>query len=227
MSLHDRLTEDLKLAMKARDQLRMDVIRMIKAAVMNKEMEIKKDLDDAEMSRVMTTMIKQRRESVEQFEKGNRAELAAKERQEITILESYLPQALSSEELSTVVDAVYSGNRRSISERDGRGDESRDGPRGRPAGRRQTDQRPRPCQAPIAQPASAILKDDRSPHLCARLTGTGMGILIVDDSPDQQTLLRSILKQGRPYGSPERRICQGGVLPCSTWTAKRRLLRST
>jgi uncharacterized protein len=106
MSLHDRLTEDLKLAMKARDQLRMDVIRMIKAAVMNKEMEIKKDLDDAEMSRVMTTMIKQRRESVEQFEKGSRAELAAKERQEITILESYLPRAFSSEELSTVVDAA-------------------------------------------------------------------------------------------------------------------------
>jgi len=106
MSLHDRLTEDLKLAMKARDQLRMDVIRMIKAAVMNKEMEIKKDLDDAEMSRVMTTMIKQRRESVELFEKGNRAELAAKERQEITILESYLPQALSPEQLSIVVDAA-------------------------------------------------------------------------------------------------------------------------
>jgi uncharacterized protein YqeY len=106
MSLHDRLTEDLKLATKARDQLRMDVIRMIKAAVMIKEMEIKKDLDDAEMSRVMTTMIKQRRESVEQFEKGNRAELAAKERQEITILESYLPQALSPDQLSIVVDAV-------------------------------------------------------------------------------------------------------------------------
>ena len=92
--------------MKARDQLRMDVIRMIKAAVMNKEIEIKKDLDDAEMSRIMTTMIKQRLESVEQFEKGNRAELAAKERQEITILESYLPQVLSPEQLSTVVDAV-------------------------------------------------------------------------------------------------------------------------
>ena len=106
MSLHDRLTEDLKLATKARDQLRMDVIRMIKAAVMNKEMEIKKDLDDAEMSRVMTTMIKQRRESVEQFEKGNRAELAQKERREIAILESYLPQALSSEQLSAVVDSV-------------------------------------------------------------------------------------------------------------------------
>lgn len=106
MSLRDRLTEDLKLAMKARDQLRMDVIRMIKAAVMNKEIEIKKDLDDAEMSRVMTTMIKQRRESVEQFEKGNRAELAAKERLEITVLESYFPQALSSEQLATVVDLV-------------------------------------------------------------------------------------------------------------------------
>lgn len=106
MSLHERLTEDLKLAIKARDQLRMDVIRMIKAAVMNKEMEIKKDLDDAEMSRVMTTMIKQRRESIEQFEKGNRAELAAKERQEITILESYLPQAFSLDQLSVVVDAV-------------------------------------------------------------------------------------------------------------------------
>jgi uncharacterized protein len=106
MSLRDRLTDDLKRAMKARDQLRMDVIRMIKAAVMNKEIEIKKDLDDAEMSRVMTTMIKQRRESVEQFEKGNRAELAAKERMEITVLESYFPQALSSEQLSTIVDAV-------------------------------------------------------------------------------------------------------------------------
>ena len=106
MSLHDWLSEDLKLAMKARDQLRMDVIRMIKAAVMNKEMEIKKDLDDAEMSRVMTTMIKQRRESVEQFEKGNRAELAAKERQEITILESYLPQAFSPDQISNVVDTV-------------------------------------------------------------------------------------------------------------------------
>lgn len=106
MSLHDRLTEDLKLAMKARDQLRMDVIRMVKAAVTNKELELKKDLDDAEMSRVMTTMIKQRRESVEQFEKGNRAELAAKERQEIVILESYLPQAISIEQLSAIVDAA-------------------------------------------------------------------------------------------------------------------------
>jgi uncharacterized protein YqeY len=106
MSLRDRLTEDLKLAMKARDQLRMDVIRMIKAAVMNKEVEMKKDLDDAEMSRIMTTMIKQRKESVEQYEKGQRAELAAKERQEISIIEAYLPKALSPDELDRTVDAV-------------------------------------------------------------------------------------------------------------------------
>ena len=106
MSLRDRLTEDLKQAMKSRDQLRMDVIRMIKAAVLNKEVELKKDLDDAELSRVMTTMIKQRKESVAQFEKGNRAELAAKERQEIAIIEAYLPQALSLDQLTGVVEAA-------------------------------------------------------------------------------------------------------------------------
>jgi uncharacterized protein YqeY len=106
MSLRDRLSEDLKVAKKARDQLRMDVIRMIKAAVLNKEVEMKKDLDDAEMSRIMTTMIKQRKESVEQYEKGQRAELAAKERQEISIIEAYLPKALSSDELIQTVDAV-------------------------------------------------------------------------------------------------------------------------
>ncbi|HEX5647486.1 MAG TPA: GatB/YqeY domain-containing protein [Nitrospira sp.] len=106
MSLRDRLTEDLKLAMKSRDQLRMDVIRMIKAAILNKEVELKKDLDDAEMSRIMTTLIKQRRESVEQFEKAQRTELAEKERKEISIIESYLPQALSLQELETVIASV-------------------------------------------------------------------------------------------------------------------------
>ena len=106
MSLYDRLTEDLKFAMKSRDQLRMDVIRMIKAAVLNKEVELKRDLDDAEMSRVMTTLVKQRRESIEQFEKAQRQELAAKERQAIEIIESYLPKPLSPEELETLVTSV-------------------------------------------------------------------------------------------------------------------------
>lgn len=106
MSLSDRLTQDLKLAMKSRDQLRMDVIRMIKAAILNKEVELKRDLDDAEMSRVMTALVKQRRESVEQFEKAQRMELAAKERKEIEIIESYLPKPLSTDELEAIVTSV-------------------------------------------------------------------------------------------------------------------------
>jgi len=106
MSLYDRLTEDLKFATKSRNQLRMDVIRMIKAAVLNKEVELKRDLDDAEMSRVMTTLVKQRRESIEQFEKAQRQELAAKERQEIEIIESYLPKPISPEELETLITSV-------------------------------------------------------------------------------------------------------------------------
>ncbi|MDF0675312.1 MAG: GatB/YqeY domain-containing protein [Nitrospira sp.] len=115
MSLSDRLTEDLKLAMKSRDQLRMDVIRMIKAAILNKEVELKRDLDDAEMSLVMTTLVKQRRESVEQFEKAQRTELAAKERKEIEIIESYLPKPLSPQEIETIVaSAVAETGSRSL-----------------------------------------------------------------------------------------------------------------
>jgi uncharacterized protein YqeY len=106
MSLHNRLSEDLKQAMRAKDQLRMDTIRMIKAALLNKEIELKKDLDEAEMSRVLTTLIKQRKESVEQYQKANRQELADKELKEIVIVEGYLPQALSQEEIVKVIDSV-------------------------------------------------------------------------------------------------------------------------
>ena len=106
MGLPDKLTEDLKQAMKAKDQLRMDVIRMIKAAVLNKELELKKQLDDAEMSRVMTSLVKQRREAVEQYQKAQRQDLADKELREITIIETYLPRALSVQELETAVAAV-------------------------------------------------------------------------------------------------------------------------
>lgn len=95
MSLHDRLAEDLKQAMKAKDQLRMDVIRMIKAAVTNKELELKKHLDDAEMTRVMTSLIKQRKEAAEQYEKARREDLAGKELEEIAIIQGYLPRALT------------------------------------------------------------------------------------------------------------------------------------
>jgi uncharacterized protein YqeY len=106
MSLHDRLSEDLKQAMKARDQLRMDTIRMIKAALFNKEIELKKELDEVEMSRVLTTLMKQRKEAAEQYQKAKRDNLAEKELKEIVIVEGYLPQALSQEELVRVIDNV-------------------------------------------------------------------------------------------------------------------------
>jgi len=106
MSLHDRLSEDLKTAMKAKDQLRMDVIRMMKAAIMNKQIELKKDLDDADLTRVMTALVKQRKEAVDQYRKANRNDLADKETKEIAIIETYLPTAISAEELQRLVAAV-------------------------------------------------------------------------------------------------------------------------
>ncbi|MCP9463673.1 MAG: GatB/YqeY domain-containing protein [Nitrospira sp.] len=106
MSLRDRLAEDLKLAIKSRDQLRMDVIRLIKAAILNKELELKKDLDDAEMTRLMTTLINQRRESITQYQKAGRLDLAAKEQQEIAIIETYLPEAVSEKEIEALIESV-------------------------------------------------------------------------------------------------------------------------
>jgi uncharacterized protein YqeY len=106
MSLNERLSDDLKLAMKARDQLRMDAIRMVKAALQNKEIELKKALDEAEMSRVLMTLVKQRKEAAEQYQKGKREDLADKELKEIVIIEAYLPKALSPEEIVQIVEGV-------------------------------------------------------------------------------------------------------------------------
>ena len=105
-SLHDRLSADLKHAMKARDQLRMDTIRMIKSALFNKEFELKKELDEAEMSRVLTVLVKQRKEAAEQYQKAKRDELAEKELKEIVIVEGYLPRALSQEEITKIIESV-------------------------------------------------------------------------------------------------------------------------
>jgi uncharacterized protein YqeY len=105
-SLHDRLSEDLKHAMKARDQLRMDTIRMIKSALFNKEIELKKELDESEMGRVLTVLVKQRKEAAEQYQKAKRDELAEKELKEIVIVEGYLPRALSQEEITKIIESV-------------------------------------------------------------------------------------------------------------------------
>lgn len=106
MSLTERLSDDLKLAMKARDQLRMDAIRMVKAALQNKEIELKKELDEAEMSRVLLTLVKQRKEAAELYQKGKREDLADKELKELAIIEAYLPKALSQEEIAQIVESV-------------------------------------------------------------------------------------------------------------------------
>lgn len=106
MSLIERLAEDIKTAMKARDQFRLDVIRMAKAALMNREIELKGTLDDAESTRVMVGLVKQRKESVELFRKGQRPDLADKEIKEIAIIETYLPKALSQDEVRKLVEAV-------------------------------------------------------------------------------------------------------------------------
>jgi uncharacterized protein len=103
MSLSDRLSEDLKQAMRAKDQLRMDTIRMIKAALFNKEIELNKPLDEAETNRVLTTMVKQRKDAADQYQTANRPELAEKELKEIVIVESYLPRALSGEEIAQLI----------------------------------------------------------------------------------------------------------------------------
>ena len=107
MAFIDKISQDLTAAMRAKDQLRLDTLRMAKAALMNREVEKKRALDDAESQQVMAGMIKQRRDSIEQFRNGGRPELADKEQAEIAILEAYLPPPMDAAELESIVaDAI-------------------------------------------------------------------------------------------------------------------------
>ena len=106
MSLKNQITEDMKSAMKAGEKDRLKVVRLILAAVKQVEVDQRIELDDAAVLAVLNKMVKQRRDSVEQFEKGNREDLAAIERAEIVVLENYLPEQLSAEELAAMVDEV-------------------------------------------------------------------------------------------------------------------------
>jgi uncharacterized protein YqeY len=103
-SLKERIDADLKEAMRAKDELSTSVVRMLKSAIRYKEVEPGgKPLEDAGVLQVISTLIKQRRDSVEQFRAGNRPELADKEEKEIAILQRYLPQQLSRDELAAEV----------------------------------------------------------------------------------------------------------------------------
>jgi len=104
MALMDQISKDIVAAMRAKDQPRLVPLRMAKAALTNKEVEKGRPLDEAESQQVIASLIKQRRDSAEQFEKGGRAELAAKEIAEISALEAYLPPPVDPADLERAVD---------------------------------------------------------------------------------------------------------------------------
>ena len=103
MAIVNDVNTAIKDAMRSRDERRLSALRMLKSALVNKSVERGHELDDAEARQVVSTQIKQRRDSIEQFTKGGRQELADKEAAEITLLEQYLPPAISTDELDAVV----------------------------------------------------------------------------------------------------------------------------
>ena len=106
MSLVEKIHRDMVEAMKQRAVERLSTLRMVKAALKNKEIDQHAPVTDAQAIQVFTTMIKQRRDSIEQFTKGNRPELAAKEAVEITVIEEYMPKAAGEEELRQLVTST-------------------------------------------------------------------------------------------------------------------------
>ncbi|UUZ85503.1 GatB/YqeY domain-containing protein [Paenibacillus sp. P26] len=103
MSLGDRLNEDMKLAMKSQDKFKLSVIRMVRAAIKNIEIDQRKTLDDQEVLDVLNREIKQRKDSLQEFEKAGRDDLAENLKAEIAILMEYMPQQLSEEEVKAIV----------------------------------------------------------------------------------------------------------------------------
>jgi len=103
MSISEKVQKDMTDAMRARDERRLSALRMVKAALKNREVEKRSKLDESEEMQVLSSLIKQRKDSVEQFTKGGLQELADKESAEITLIESYLPQAVPEAEIEGVV----------------------------------------------------------------------------------------------------------------------------
>ena len=106
MSIGARIQTDIITAMKAKDEHKLTTLRMVKSALKNKEIDKREALTEAEEQQILTTLIKQRRESVESFTKGGRPELAAKEQTEIGMIEGYLPQVASEEDIRAVVQGA-------------------------------------------------------------------------------------------------------------------------
>jgi uncharacterized protein YqeY len=106
MSLLQKLDDDLKQALKASDSLKVSVLRLTKAALKNRQIDKREELFDDEIISTISSLAKQRRESIELFSKGGREDLAGKERQELAILQSYLPKQLTPEELDAIITAA-------------------------------------------------------------------------------------------------------------------------
>src|SRR5271169_692985 len=106
MSLSEQIQKDMISAMRSREELRLSTLRMVKTALKNKEIEKRAPLDEKEELQVFSTLIKQRRDSVEAFEKGNRPELAKRETDEIAIIEAYMPKAAGDEDIVAAVKAT-------------------------------------------------------------------------------------------------------------------------
>ena len=104
MALRERLSEEMKNAMKARDDLRLSAIRLIRSAVKNKDIELKRELNDQEITEVIATLGKQRRESIRMFTEAGRNDLVEKEEKELAVLLDFLPQQLSREEIAALVE---------------------------------------------------------------------------------------------------------------------------
>ncbi|MGB7201064.1 MAG: GatB/YqeY domain-containing protein [Pyrinomonadaceae bacterium] len=106
MNLKDKIVADMTAAMKAKDADRTGTLRMVKAALMNRQIDKGDELTDDEVQKALQTLVKQRRDSIESYEKAGRAELAAKEAAEIAVIETYLPQAASADEIAAAVAAA-------------------------------------------------------------------------------------------------------------------------
>jgi uncharacterized protein YqeY len=106
MNLKEQIIADVTIAMKAKDAARTSTLRMLKAAIVNRQIEKGGELDDEELMKLLRSQVKQRRDSVEQYEKGGRQDLVDKERAEIAVIEGYLPQAASQEEIDKAVAAA-------------------------------------------------------------------------------------------------------------------------
>ena len=106
MTLSKQVVADLTAAMKAQDANRTSTLRMVKAAMMNRQIEKGSELDDDDMQKLLRSLVKQRRDSIEQYEKAGRQELVDKEKAEIEVIEIYLPQAASQEEIEQAVAAA-------------------------------------------------------------------------------------------------------------------------